>query len=368
MNIGCLKEIKPGENRVGLTPDGAKALVSRKHAVWIEKDAGLKSGFPDGEYEKAGARILGTPQDVAQKSDLIIKVKEPVAQEWPVFKEGQSLFTYLHLASAREVTDFLLKRKISGIAYETVELPSGELPLLTPMSEVAGRMAVQVGAHYLERTQGGSGRLLGGVPGVPPARIVILGTGIVGMNACKVAFGMGADVTMIGRNARQLRSIDDLYHGTVRTLFSSPPNIESAVREADLLVGAVLLTGAAAPKLVSRGMVRQMKPGSVIVDVAIDQGGSIETIRPTSHENPVYVEEGVIHYAVTNMPGAVPHTSTLALTNATLPFLLEIADKGIPGVFKGSPPLRKGLNTWQGKLTHQGVAEAFGLDWEEPQF
>ncbi|MBI4181699.1 MAG: alanine dehydrogenase [Candidatus Aenigmarchaeota archaeon] len=366
MLIGCVREIKGGENRVGLTPAGAAALAGKGHEVLVEKGAGAKSGFPDQEYERAGARILPAAE-VFASADLIVKVKEPQPAEFPLFREGQVLFTYLHLAPERSLTQFLLERKIAGIAYETVE-DQGELPLLTPMSEVAGRMAVQVGAHYLERTQGGAGKLLGGVPGVPPAKVVIIGTGVVGMNACTVAFGMGAEVSMVGRNLAQLRRIDDLYQGGVRTLAASPATIERAVREADLVVGAVLLTGAAAPRLVSRQMVRQMRPGSVVVDVAIDQGGCIETIRPTTHQDPVYVEEGVIHYGVTNMPGAVPHTSTLALTNATLPYLLEIARWGVPDVFRKSSALLKGLNTYQGELTNQGVAEALGLPCQEPGF
>lgn len=367
MKVGCLKEIKTGENRVGLTPAGVRAFVSRKHEVFIEKDAGVGSGFSNEEYEKAGARLLDAPKEVSSQSEMIIKVKEPIKQEWDVLREGQILFTFLHLAATREITEFLLEKKITAIAYETVELENGNLPLLTPMSAVAGRMAVQVGAHYLERTQGGSGTLLSGVEGVEPGKVVIIGTGIVGMNACKIAFGMGADVTMIGRNPDQRKKIEDLYDGKVKTLESNSSNIEKAVREADLVIGGVAATGEAAPTLVTREMVKIMEKGSVIIDVAVDQGGIVETIRPTTHENPIYVEEGIIHYGVTNMPGAVPHTSTLALTNATLPYALEIADKGIPAVFN-SPALLKGLNTYQGKLTNKGVAEALGMKWEEIRF
>lgn len=368
MQIGCLKEVKVGENRVGLTPAGVYALKAEGHTIFMETQAGANSGFPDEEYTRAGATILQTPQDVAQKADMVIKVKEPIQKEWDVFREGQTVFTYLHLAAAKDVTQFLLDKQITGIAYETVVERDGSLPLLTPMSEVAGRMAVQIGAHFLERTHGGSGVLLGGVPGVPTGNVVIIGTGVVGMNAAKMAFGMNANVTMIGRNLGVLRHIDDIYHGRIHTIYSTPTNIEKAIRDADLVIGAVYVTASRAPTLVTRDMVKQMKKGSVIADVAIDQGGIIETMRPTTHEQPVYEEEGVLHYGVTNMPGAVPQTSTQALTNATLPYALHIARKGVPAIFTSSAPLRAGLNTYQGKLVNKEVADSLKMPYEETSF
>ena len=365
MIVGTVKEIKIGENRVGLTPIGVNALVREGHAVLVECGAGANSGFPDQEYEAQGAKITGSAKDVWDKSDIVVKVKEPQKTEFPMMREGQTLYTYLHLAAEPEVTKALLERKVTSVAYETVELPDGTLPLLAPMSEVAGRMAVQVGMHYLEKTYGGSGRLLSGVPGVLPGKVVVLGTGIVGINAAKIAMGTGARVTIIGRNAAQLRYIDDAFGGRIRTLYSNPYNIEKTVEKADLLVGGVLITGLKAPKLVTRDMVRKMKTGSVIVDVAIDQGGCIETARPTSHANPVYVEEGVIHYCVTNMPGAVPYTSTLALTSNTLPYLLRIAKLGALGAAKNDPALLKGLNTHSGKLTCKEVADSLNMKHEK---
>lgn len=362
MIVGTVKEIKIGENRVGLTPHGAKALVDAGHEVLVESGAGKNSGFSDTEYGQAGAKILKTAKDVYEKAGMIIKVKEPQKSEFEFLRENQILFTYLHLAAEPEVTKMLLERKITSIAYETVELSDGTLPLLTPMSEVAGCMAAQIGAHYLEKTYGGFGKLLGGVTGVKPSKVVVLGSGIVGTNAAKIAFGMGADVTVIGRNEKQLKGIEKAYNGKVKTLMSNPSNIEKSVAEADLLVGAVYITGAKAPKLVTRAMVKKMKPGSVIVDVAIDQGGCMETSRPTSHQNPIYVEENVIHYCVTNMPGAVPHTSTFALTNATLPYALKIANDFEKAV--GDEALRKGVNTYKGRLTDKDVADALGLKHE----
>ncbi len=359
MIIGVAKEIKTGENRVGLTPKNVKALVDNKHTVLIEKDAGKNSGFSDEEYKKAGATIA-TAKDVWKKSDLIVKVKEPLEKEYKFLRKGQILFTFLHLAAEEKLTRALLKRKVTAIAYETVEL-DGNLPLLKPMSEIAGKLAVQVGAHYLERTYGGSGRLLSGVEGVPPAKVTIVGTGVVGLSACKIAHAMGADVTMIGRNPTQLKNIQDTYKGEVKTLQSNPENISKSVAESDLLVGAVSVTGESAPKLVTRGMVKKMKKGSVIVDVAIDQGGCIETSRPTTFDKPVYVEEGVVHYCVTNMPGAVPHTSTIALTNATFPYILKIANLGLKKAIKSDSALSKGVNTFDGKLTQEGVAKALKI-------
>ncbi len=362
MIVGTVKEIKIGENRVGLTPHGAKAIVDAGREVLVESDAGKNSGFQDAEYEAAGAKILKTAKDVYGKADMVVKVKEPQKSEFELLRENQILFTYLHLAAEPEVTKMLLERKVTAIAYETVELGDGTLPLLTPMSEVAGRMAAQIGAHYLERTYGGSGKLLSGATGVEPCKVVVLGSGIVGSNAAKIAFGLGANVTIIGRNEKQLKDIEKAYNGKVRTLVSNPSNIEKSVAGADLLVGAVYVTGAKAPKLVTRNMVKRMRPGSVIVDVAIDQGGCVETSHATSHQNPIYVEEGVIHYCVTNMPGAVPNTSTLALTNATLPYALKIAD-GFEKAM-GDEALRKGVNTYKGRLTNRDVADALGMKYE----
>ncbi|MBI2550146.1 alanine dehydrogenase [Candidatus Woesearchaeota archaeon] len=367
MIIGTVKEIKTGENRVGLTPAGAGVLVKNGHTVLVEAGAGRNSGFSDEEYAKQGAQLVLTAADVWKKADMVIKVKEPLQPEFEHLREGLILFTYLHLAAEPEVTRQLLQRKVAGVAYETVELEDGSLPLLTPMSEVAGRMAVQVGMHYLERTYGGSGKLLAGVPGVMPATVTIIGSGVVGINAAKMAHGLGAKTIIMGRNLNELRRIDDIFGGQVITLASNPHNIENAVVQSDLVVGGVAITGAAAPKLVTRDMIRKMRPGSVVVDVSIDQGGSFETSRPTSHANPVYVEEGVIHYCVTNMPGAVPNTSTHALTNATLPYALKIANMGLVAAAKKDAALANGINTYQGKLTNEAVAEALKLKYEPLQ-
>ncbi len=363
MIIGTVKEIKTGENRIGLTPQGVNQLVADGHEVLVERHAGMNSGFSDDDYQKAGATIIDSAQEVWNKSNMIVKVKEPLESEFVVLRKDLILFTYLHLAAEEKLTKELLSKKVTAIAYETVELEDGSLPLLAPMSEIAGRMAVQAGAHYLERTYGGFGKLLGGTPGVSPAKVTVLGTGIVSINAAKIASGMGAEVTIIGRNLNQLRYIDDVYHGKIKTLMSNPLNIEKAVVESDLLISGIAITGAKAPKLVTRDMIRKMKKGSVIVDVSIDQGGSIETSRVTSHQNPTYVEEGVIHYCVSNMPGAVPHTSTLALTNATLPYVLKIAKMGFENAIKSDSALAKGVNTYKGKLTNECVAEAFGLGY-----
>ncbi len=363
MNVGTVKEIKTGENRVGLTPAGAGMLAKAGHIVYVETNAGKNSGFMDNEYEEAGAKIMGTAKEIYDKCEMIAKVKEPIGPEFEMLKENQILFTYLHLAAEPKVTEMLLRNKVTGIAYETIELDNLELPLLTPMSEVAGRMSIQIGAHYLERTYGGSGHLLSGVPGTQPANVTIIGSGVAGINAAKMAHGIGARVTIIGRNLQQLRYIDDIFHGEVTTLMSNSYNIEKAVVNSDLVVGTVAITGAAAPKLVTREMVKRMKKGSVIVDISIDQGGSCETSRPTSHTNPTYIEEGVIHYCVTNMPGAVPHTSTLALTNATLPYALKLAS-GFERAVKEDKALAKGVNTYKGKLTNKEVAGALGLRYE----
>lgn len=364
MFIGTVKELKIGENRVGLTPSGVNSLVKTGHTVLIESDAGRNSGFSDEEYEKEGAQIVQTAEEVFQKSQLIVKVKEPQESEYELLSSGQVLFTYLHLAAEKKLTEILLERKVTAIAYETIELEDGSLPLLTPMSAIAGRMAIQVGAHYLEKTHGGLGKLLGGVPGVLPAKVTVLGAGVVGMNAMKMALGLGAQVTVIEQNLRQLNYIDDIFSGRVFTLTSTPYHIEKAVAESDLLIGAVAITGAATPKLVSREMVKKMKPKTVIIDVSIDQGGCVETARPTSFKEPICVEEDVIHYCVPNMPGAVPHTSTVALTNATLPYVLKLANYGLANALKSDAALAKGVNTYEGKLTNREVAEALGMTYQ----
>ncbi len=363
MRVGCIKEIKIGENRVGLTPYGADAFVKAGHSVYLEKNAGLNSGFPDEMYKKAGAKILPKASDVYEKSEMIIKVKEPQKSEFKYHRSGLILYTYLHLAAEKEVTEMLLKKNVTGVAYETVELPDGSLPLLTPMSEVAGRMAVQVGAYFLQKPNGGAGVLLGGVPGVLPGRVVIFGTGVVSTNAAKMAAGLGAHVTMFGRNLERLRYLDDIFHGRVSTQVSHPLVIANAIQDTDLVISGVLVTGAKAPKLVTRSMLGTMKKGAVLVDVAIDQGGSFETSRPTTHADPIYTVDGIIHYCVTNMPGAVPYTSTLALTNATILYGLAIANKGLKRVVAEDQAIAKGVNTYKGVCTYQPVAETFGLPY-----
>ena len=363
MIIGVPKEIKDNEARVGVTPAGVKALTEAGHTVLVETLAGELSGFPDAEYQSAGAEIVGEAGHVWGKSEMIVKVKEPIEKEYVFFREGLVLFTYLHLAPVRDLTDKLLESKMIGIAYETVRDRQRTLPLLTPMSEVAGRMSVQVGAAYLEKEHGGRGILLGGVPGVPPAHVCILGGGIVGTNAARIALGFGAKTTLIDVNLNRLRELDDIFNGRLYTLASNSYNVAHATREADLVIGGVLIPGTTAPKLVTRGMVAQMKRGAVIVDVAIDQGGCVETARPTSHSNPSYVVDGVVHYCVTNMPGAVPHTSTLALTNATFPYLLRLANLGAKDALRQDAGLAEGLNVWLGTLTHRGVAESQHRPW-----
>ena len=358
MIIGVPREIKDQEARVGVTPAGAKALVEAGHTVLVETNAGAMSSFPDEEYQNAGAEIVGEAGWVWGKSDLVVKVKEPVEQEYVFFREGLVLFTYLHLAPLPGLTDKLLESKVIGIAYETVRDRQGTLPLLTPMSEVAGRMSVQVGASYLEKERGGRGILLGGVPGVPPWHVAIIGGGVVGTNAAKIALGLGAKVTLVDVNLNRLRELDDIFSGRLHTLASNSYNLAHVTREADLVIGGVLIPGATAPKIVTKHMVSRMKKGAVIVDVAIDQGGCVETARPTSHSNPSYLVDGVVHYCVTNMPGAVPHTSTLALTNSTFPYLLRIANLGAREALLKDPGLAEGLNTWLGTLTHRGVAES----------
>jgi alanine dehydrogenase len=363
MIIGVPKEIKDNEARVGVTPAGVKALTEAGHHVLVETQAGAQSGFPDAEYQNAGAEIAGDAGHVWGKSETVVKVKEPIEQEYVFFREGLVLFTYLHLAPLPALTDKLLESKVIGIAYETVRDRRGTLPLLVPMSEVAGRMSVQVGATYLEKERGGRGILLGGVPGVPPAHVCIIGGGIVGTNAARIALGFGAKVTLVDVNLNRLRELDDIFGGRLYTLASNSYNVAQATREADLVIGGVLIPGAMAPKIVTRAMVAAMKKGAVIVDVAIDQGGCVETARPTSHSNPSYVVDGVVHYCVTNMPGAVPHTSTLALTNSTFAYLLRIANLGVRDALKQDPGFAEGLNTWLGTLTHRGVAESQHRSW-----
>ena len=363
MIIGVPKEIKDHETRVGVIPAGVKMLTDAGHKVLVETHAGAQSGFPDHEYQEAGAEIVADASQVWSKADTVVKVKEPIEREYAYFREGLVLFTYLHLAPLPDLTDRLLKSKVIGIAYETVRDRHGMLPLLTPMSEVAGRMSVQVGAAYLEKEHGGRGILLGGVPGVPPAHVTIVGGGIVGTNAARIALGFGAKVTLVDLNLNRLREIDDIFNGRVYTLASNSYNLAYATREADLVIGAVLIPGATAPKIVTRAMVSRMKKGAVIVDVAIDQGGCVETARPTSHSDPSYTVDGVVHYCVTNMPGAVPHTSTLALTNATFPYLLRIANQGARDALKQDPGFAEGLNTWMGTLTYRGVAESQKKPW-----
>lgn len=367
MRIGCPKEIKDQERRVGLTPAGVYALVHAGHTVYIEKNAGLASGFADEEYVREGAEILDTPQEVYASSDMIIKVKEPLQPEYGLLREGQILFTYLHLAPDPEQTQALLERKVTAIAYETVQTPDNALPLLAPMSEVAGRLAIQIGAHLLEANCGGRGILLGGVSGVERANVVIVGGGNVGTNAAKIASGMGANVTVLDISSKRLAYLDDVFGSRITTLLSNPYNIAQAVKNADLVVGCVLVPGARTPKLVSEEMVKAMRPGSVLIDVAIDQGGSIASIdRITTHSDPYFVKHGVLHYSVANMPGAVPRTSTMALTGATLPYALKIANMGAEAACKADSALMKGLNTYQGKLTFKAVADAQGLTYTDP--
>ena len=361
MLIGVPKEVKTHEYRVGLVPGSVRELVHHGHKVVVESGAGAGIGFEDEAYEKAGAEILQRAADVFAAAEMIVKVKEPQPEEVRALREDQILFTYLHLAADRMLTDGLLRSGAVGIAYETVTDKSGGLPLLAPMSEVAGRMSVQVGAHCLEKEQGGKGILLGGVPGVAAAKVVILGGGVSGTNAARVAMGMEAYVTVVDRSLPRLYQLDLQFGSQLHTLFSTVETIEQEVASADLVIGAVLVPGAAAPKLVSRELVRRMKPGSVIVDISIDQGGCIETSRPTTHAEPTFVDEGVVHYCVTNMPGAVARTSAVALNNATLPFVLAIADRGWRRALSDDPHLRNGLNTCRGLLTHPAVAHDLGL-------
>lgn len=364
MFIGIPKEIKNNENRVGMTPSGVASLFGAGHVVYVEKNAGVGSGIDDADFVNAGAVILNSIHEIYNASDMIVKVKEPLLPEYELIKENQILYTYLHLASEPALTKKLAERKAVAIAYETVQLPNGSLPLLTPMSEVAGRMSVQIGAQYLEKHWGGRGVLLGGVPGVEPGVVVIIGGGVVGTNAAKMAVGLGAQVTILEKNVDRLRYLDDLFEGRVKTIYSTPYNIVQEAMKADLLIGAVLIPGAKAPCLVTEEIVKKMKLGSVIVDVAIDQGGSIETIdRVTTHSDPVYVKHGVVHYSVANMPGAVARTSTFALTNATLPYCIEIANKGWKKAIAENQALSFGVNVVNGHIVYKAVAQAHDLPY-----
>lgn len=367
MRIGVPKEIKVLENRVGLTPGSVRELTAHNHSVIVEKNAGQGIGVDDGEYVRAGAEIAATAADVFAAADMIVKVKEPQASERKMLREGQVLFTYLHLAPDPEQAKDLVASNAVCIAYETVTSPSGGLPLLAPMSEVAGRMAVQAGAYYLEKPHGGLGVLLGGVPGVAPAKVVILGGGVVGSHACDIALGMGADVWVLDRNVEVLRALWRQFGRPLNTVYSTRDAVERHVQSADLVIGGVLIPGASAPKLVSREMIKRMKPGSVVVDVAIDQGGCFETSRPTTHADPVYVVDGVTHYCVANMPGGVPRTSTFALNNATLPFVLALANKGWKRALTDDPHLKNGLNVAAGRVTCKPVAEALGYKYAPPE-
>jgi len=366
MKIGVPKEIKTNENRIALVPAGVETLVGTGHSVLVETGAGIGSGFGDEDFTAVGATIAPDADTVWRESEMIMKVKEPIKVEWPRMRKGQLVFTYFHFAADEALTRAHLDSGAICVAYETVELPTRELPLLTPMSEVAGRMAVQEGAKYLEKLYGGRGVLLGGVPGVAPAKVVILGGGIVGINAAKMAAGLGAKVVILDISLERLRYLSDVMPANVQLIHSNRHNILEQITTADLVIGGVLIPGAKAPKLIRRADLAQMRPGSVIVDVAIDQGGCVETIHATTHENPTYVVDGVIHYGVANMPGGVPLTSTLALTNATLPYALQLANKGWKKALKENPALLKGLNVADGKVTYAGVAEAFGMEFHEP--
>lgn len=367
MIVGVPKELKTAEHRVALVPAGAESLAGDGHTVLVEQGAGIGSGFADAAYRAAGATLVPKAPDVWGQADMVVKVKEPIEPEWPCMRQGQVVFTYFHFAASEPLTRAVIKSGIIAIAYETVQLASGELPLLTPMSEVAGRMAVQEGAKYLEKVYGGSGILLGGVPGVLPADVLIIGGGVVGANAAKMAAGLGARVTLLDLSLDRLRYLADVLPPNVDLLYSNRHNLLDRLRAADLVIGAVLLPGAKAPKLVRREDLKLMKPGSVIVDVAVDQGGCIETSRPTTHENPTYVVDGIIHYAVANMPGGVPRTSTLALTNATFPYTKRLARSGWQEACKRDPALFLGLNVVHGRVVYPAVAEAFGLAATDPQ-
>lgn len=366
MIMGVPKEIKNNENRVAITPAGVMSLIKSGHSVLIETKAGEGSGFTDSDYQEAGAEIVNSAGDAWHQAEMVIKVKEPLQEEYQFFRKGLLLFTYLHLAAEPELAEALVKHEVTAVAYETVEM-NHTLPLLTPMSEVAGRMATQIGAQFLEKTKGGKGILLSGVPGVHRAKVTVIGGGIVGLNAARVAVGLGADVTIIDLSPVRLREIDDLYGRDIQTLMSNPLNIMEAVKSSDLVIGAVLIPGAKAPKLVTESMIQSMSEGSVVVDVAIDQGGIIETAdKITTHDDPTYIKHGVVHYAVANMPGAVPRTSTQALTNVTMPYTLQIASKGIAQAVKENDALKKGVNTANGYVTYEAVAKDLGYTYSDP--
>ena len=364
MKVGIPKEIKNNENRVGMTPAGVAELIRHGHEVFVQHTAGEGSGFADSEYVAVGAQILPAIEDVYRETDMIVKVKEPIEPEYRLIKESQLLFTYFHFASERELTEAMLQSRAVCLAYETVQLPNGSLPLLQPMSEVAGRMAVLNGAYYLQRTQGGKGKLISGVPGVPPARVLVLGGGIVGEAAALMAAGLGADVTITDISLPRLRQLDIETPANVHTLYSSEHNIVKQLKNVDIIIGSVLVPGDKTPHLITKEMLALMEPGTVLVDVAIDQGGCFETSRPTTHSDPVFVEDGIIHYCVANIPGAVPNTSTLALTNATLRYALALADKGWQQACKDDPALAKGLNIVEGKVVFKAVADVFGLPYQ----
>lgn len=363
MKVGTVTEIKKHEYRVGMTPDAVKSFCAHGHSVFVQKGAGEGAGFEDSEYEKAGAALLNNAADVFGECDMVIKVKEPLKEEYGLIRKGQILYTYLHLAASEELTMALLHSEAKCVAYETIEDAAGNLPCLKPMSEIAGRLSVQEGAKYLERPFGGRGVLLGGVPGVARGKVVILGAGTVGSNACRIAVGMGAEVTVLDKSLDKLTYLENLYRGEITTLCSTDVIIEESLKTADLVIGAVLIPGASAPKLIKRSYLKNMKKGSVIVDVAVDQGGCGETTHPTYHDDPVFTVDGVVHYCVANMPGSVPRTSTLALNNATLPYGLQLADKGVERACKETPALGKGVNMYEGACTFENVAQKFGLEY-----
>ena len=365
MKIGCVKEIKNNEYRVGLTPDNVKAYVAAGHHVYMEKGAGIGSGFTDNEYVDAGASLIDNAADVWHLVDMMIKVKEPLEEEYPLFHDGLILYTYLHLAADKEQMDALLKGKVKAVAYETIQETDGSLPCLAPMSQIAGRLSIQEGAKYLEKRFGGEGILLAGVPGTPKANVVILGGGTVGMNACKIAVGMGANVTILDVNLKRLEQLDNLFGAHIQTLVSTDSNIERVLKDADLVIGSVLIPGGSTPKLFKKKYLKEMKPGAVFVDVAIDQGGCGESSHVTTHDDPVYTLDGVVHYCVGNMPGAVPRTSTIALTNATLKYGLEIAKAGLEEATKTNPVIKSGVNCYLGKLINQNVAKAHSYDYTD---
>lgn len=363
MKVGTVKEIKKHEYRVGMTPEAVKAYAAHGHTVYVQKGAGEGAGFEDAEYVQAGAKIMDNAADVYTECDMIVKVKEPLPDEYTLMREGQILYTFLHLAASKKLTDTLLKRKVKGVAYETIEDAGGGLPCLKPMSEIAGRLSVQEGAKYLEKPFGGRGVLLGGVPGVARGKVVILGGGTVGANACRIAAGMGAEVTVLDISLERLTYLDDIYRGEITTLFSTDAAVTQSLRKADLVIGAVLVHGAAAPRLIRREYLKDMKKGAVIVDVAVDQGGCCETTRPTYHDDPVFTVDGVVHYCVANMPGSVPRTSTLALNNATLPYGLMLADNGLEAACRLCAGIAAGVNVYKGQCTYDKVAEFFGLNY-----